>query len=185
MLVTFYLLTIDLLQKLVNQTIRQDLSNDPQLIKKQKAEDYWSGFVVAKDFQQIVNLPEYSSYKIVVLNQVEDQPAWVYTGDTYQYNGNEKIVYIAYIWEKRHYALCSSPQEYTRSYKNSDSYSWCHKCVERYDRHIGCGCDGSRVAKKIKYALAEPCEFCGMQIYDERNKRSCCNTARCGCNYIF
>jgi len=74
----------------------------------------------------------------------------------------EKVLYLAYDPDQKHFGATQSPLMILRKMKNRHNLKWCHKCVIGYNTMVGHTCaDGSHVDKKARVITA-PCIKCNI-----------------------
>jgi hypothetical protein len=114
---------------------------------------------------QIVDLPEYLEWRIVILYVKTSNMNMFRRGHNYELNNDPKLdktIYIYHDVTRSHFVYVTSPKEFLRSGWNNSVRLFCHKCITSYTHQTNCRCGTITAIPKI--AVRKQCSDCN-EVY--------------------
>ena len=128
---------------------------------------------------QIVELPEYLEWRIVILYTKTNYFLRFNRGHEYELNNDPKIdktIYIFHDISRNHFVYVSKPKAFLQSAWKNNNRKFCHKCLTSFVLEKGCRCQDS-VPVKYKPAKLKQCSECGVKYTIE--KQHVCHHYKC------
>ena len=110
---------------------------------------------------QIVDLPEYMEWRIVILYTKTSNMRIFRRGYDYELNNDmklDKTIYIFHDVTRKHFVYVQSPKKFLKSGWNNNDRIFCHMCITSFTKQTTCRCEDGRPpipAKRIRKQCAE------------------------------